>query len=771
MGGTKAGHPKSYFAPYRNVPLEAEEGEHLTTRLTDEAIAGLDRLEPPFLMHLAYYTVHTPLQAAPERVAERMEAGVKGKKHATYAAMVEGLDAEFGRLMAALEERGLKESTLVLFTSDNGGLGGVTNTQPLRGFKGTLDEGGIRVPWMVRLPGRIAPRVDETPVHHADLLPTLAGIAGVEPEASVVDGADLGGLWFEGRPLAERALLWHFPVYLEGRSDRFPTWRTTPGCALRLGDTKLVEYFEDRLDGARRLELYDLDADPRESKDRADEDEERLKEMRDALDAALRRAGAKIPVTPAPQPESGRSRSAARPRRAAERAAPGLHSWTWSRARIAVPCSSSPPGASTRAPTQCSMKRVAGCRYQLTPSSRSRLRPPRTGPSSRSTQERRAASSTAPGPFSRVVPRVGHLRGAQAAAVLVPGHLPLAEEGLERHVAAHEPRRGVLGPDALARRVEPLGDHRPAVPEVEPLQGAHEEPVGLQRPRVHDLWGEARARTRAEHDPVRSRLPKGESSADLDEASVPRLMQNARDHRAARAEIVGKREPLAHAERARLQGPRIGASGPLRAAAAARRERVGRRGALDEGEVGDARHGLQAEGLAELARPDVRPREDAEARRAVVADEQVLPVDLAAREVDLAAHAHVLQRAPFLEAHVGQPARAAQPLGVVEVLPERRAHVLEIRLEKIHVEPRPDPRLHVRHPHAHPVPEGPRQRRPTRGQRRQVLPAQRRPRTARRGGPPRGHRAKRARKHPGTLTKAPRPAAREADSSQAIPRL
>ncbi|MEC8494166.1 MAG: sulfatase-like hydrolase/transferase, partial [Planctomycetota bacterium] len=286
------------------VPLEAEEGEHLTTRLTDEAIAGLDRLEPPFLMHLAYYTVHTPLQAAPERVAERMEAGVKGKRHATYAAMVEGLDAEFGRLMAALEERGLKESTLVLFTSDNGGQGSVTNTQPLRGFKGTLDEGGIRVPWMVRLPGRITPRVDETPVHHADLLPTLAGIAGVDPEASVVDGADLGGLWFEGRPLAERALLWHFPVYLEGRSDRFPTWRTTPGCALRLGDTKLVEYFEDRLDGARRLELYDLDADPRESKDRADEDEERVKEMRDALDAALRRAGAKVPVTPAPQPES-----------------------------------------------------------------------------------------------------------------------------------------------------------------------------------------------------------------------------------------------------------------------------------------------------------------------------------------------------------------------------------------------------------------------------------------------------------------------------------
>ena len=197
----------------------------------------------------------------------------------------------------------------------------MTNTQPLRGFKGTLDEGGIRVPWMVRLPGRIAPRVDETPVHHADLLPTLAGIAGVEPEASVIDGADLGGLWFEGRPLAERALLWHFPVYLEGRSDRFPTWRTTPGSALRLGDTKLVEYFEDRLDGARRLEPTTRRRPARVEGPRG-RGRGATEGVRDALDAALRRTGAKIPVTPAPQPESEAERGAARPRRAERGAGP-----------------------------------------------------------------------------------------------------------------------------------------------------------------------------------------------------------------------------------------------------------------------------------------------------------------------------------------------------------------------------------------------------------------------------------------------------------------
>lgn len=295
VGGTRAGHPKSYFAPYKNVPLEAEDGEQLTRRLTDEAIAGLDRLEPPFLMHLAYYTVHTPLQAEPERVAERLEAGVKGKKRATYAAMVEGLDREFGRLMAGLEERGLADSTLVLFTSDNGGLGSVTNAEPLRGYKGTLDEGGIRVPWMVRLPGRIEPGVDATPVHHADVLPTLAALAGTAPAADTIDGVDLGALWFERERLEERTLLWHFPAYLEGRSDRFGTWRTTPGCALRRGDLKIVEYFEARLDGGRRLELYDIAADPREGRDRAADRVETLERMRMELDAALRRTGARIP--------------------------------------------------------------------------------------------------------------------------------------------------------------------------------------------------------------------------------------------------------------------------------------------------------------------------------------------------------------------------------------------------------------------------------------------------------------------------------------------
>lgn len=297
VGGSRAGHPKSYFAPFKNVDLgEVEDGACLTERLTDEAIAALDRLEPPFLMHLAYYTVHTPLQAEPERVQERLDAGVKGKARATYAAMVERLDSEFGRLMAALDSKGLAGDTLVLFTSDNGGLGSVTNRAPLRGFKGTLDEGGVRVPWMLRLPGRIEPGVDATPVHHMDVLPTLAALAGVEPAAEELDGCDLGPLVFQRDEMPVRDLLWHFPAYLEGRSDRFERWRTTPGSSIRRGRWKLLEFHESRRGKTRVFELYDLLSDPKEERDVASVEVDMVASLRAALDGRLGEVGARFPA-------------------------------------------------------------------------------------------------------------------------------------------------------------------------------------------------------------------------------------------------------------------------------------------------------------------------------------------------------------------------------------------------------------------------------------------------------------------------------------------
>ncbi|MFT5735586.1 MAG: arylsulfatase A-like enzyme [Planctomycetota bacterium] len=268
IGGNQRGHPKSYFAPYKNPDLkDGPEGEYLTTRLTDEAIGLLDQLEPPFLMHLAYYTVHTPLQAPKARVEERKAAGAP---HPKYAAMVEALDHEFGRLLGAVDERGLARDTVVIFTSDNGGYGPVTNTEHLRGFKGTLDEGGVRVPLLVRWPGRVRPGVSAEPMHHVDFMPTLSELAGAGAPEATVDGVSLAPHWSKKAPLAKRTMAWHFPCYLEGKSDRFPEWRTTPGGSLiEEGRWKLVHYFDERADGTARFELYDLANDPKEEFDRA----------------------------------------------------------------------------------------------------------------------------------------------------------------------------------------------------------------------------------------------------------------------------------------------------------------------------------------------------------------------------------------------------------------------------------------------------------------------------------------------------------------------
>lgn len=304
IGGNQRGHPKSYFAPYKNPALkDGPDGEYLTTRLTGEAIAQMDELKPPFLMHLAYYTVHTPIQAPKGRVEERRRAGAKSPK---YAAMVEAMDAEFGRLIAALEAKGLAKDTLVFFTSDNGGYGPVTSTERLRGFKGTLDEGGIRVPWIVRWPSRIAPGVTDAPVHHVDVAPTLeavagmgtdAGSAGEVQDAPVLDGIDLTALWLHRELPATRPLLWHFPVYLEGKSDRFPGWRTTPGCAFRYGSLKLVEYFGAG-PAAGRQELFDLSGDPRETADVAAQREAEVQLLQARRDELLERLGARFPMLP-----------------------------------------------------------------------------------------------------------------------------------------------------------------------------------------------------------------------------------------------------------------------------------------------------------------------------------------------------------------------------------------------------------------------------------------------------------------------------------------
>lgn len=304
VAGNHRGHPPSYFSPYRNAQLaDGPDGEYLTDRLTREALAFLDRRESdrPFFLYFPFYTVHTPIQGKPEKVEKYREL-LAGKKpaHPGYAAMVESLDENVGRLLAKIDELGLRESTLVIFTSDNGGLGGYeglgtreyTSNAPLRGGKGMLHEGGIRVPLIVRWPGQVpAGKVSSTPVITLDFYPTLAALAGVTENLPALDGVNLLPILRdpEGATLpGDRALFWHFPGYLQANVQR-GTWRTKPGGVIRLGRHKLIEYFEDG-----RRELYDLEEDIGEKRDLSSERPElveklhaRLKEWREAVRAPL----------------------------------------------------------------------------------------------------------------------------------------------------------------------------------------------------------------------------------------------------------------------------------------------------------------------------------------------------------------------------------------------------------------------------------------------------------------------------------------------------
>ena len=270
FGGNRTGSPRGgYFSPYRNPQLtDGPTGEHLTDRLSSEAANVIRQhvrqsSEKPLFIYLPFYAVHTPIQAKPRLAAEyakRETAG--GHKNAKYAAMVETMDAGVGRVLAALDEMRIADNTLVIFTSDNGGLGGytsadrqlpngITDNAPLKGGKGMLYEGGIRVPMIVRWPGHTRPGSScPTPVITVDFYPTLAEIASASlPAGQPRDGVSITGL-FRGKDLPQRPLFWHFPGYLQAYGRR-GAWRTTPAAAVRLGDWKLIEFFEDG-----RRELY-----------------------------------------------------------------------------------------------------------------------------------------------------------------------------------------------------------------------------------------------------------------------------------------------------------------------------------------------------------------------------------------------------------------------------------------------------------------------------------------------------------------------------------
>jgi len=308
IGGTFWGAPSTYFYPYkgssrfggefRYVPdLEfGAEGEYLTDRLTDEALRIMDKVKnKPFFLNLCYHTVHTPIEGKPELVEYYRKKVRPGMHHQNYeyAAMVHSLDENVGRVLDKIDELGIADHTVVIFFSDNGGYINmfkekvVTSNYPLRCGKGSLYEGGIREPLIIRWPGIIkAGSVCSEPVSSIDFYPTMLSMtsqAGDSKHNADMDGISLVPLLKNPTARLERqALYWHYPHY-------YPT--TTPVSSIRQGDWKLLEYLEDN-----QIELYNLSNDIGEQKNLAETMPEKAWELRNNLNAWRKAVNAQMPA-------------------------------------------------------------------------------------------------------------------------------------------------------------------------------------------------------------------------------------------------------------------------------------------------------------------------------------------------------------------------------------------------------------------------------------------------------------------------------------------
>lgn len=305
VGGNATGSPKGgYFAPFDNPQLpDAPEGRHLTDLIANEAARFIaEQSDRPFLLYLPFYSVHSPIQAKPELIA-RYEAKEPsgGHDNPKYAAMIETLDSAVGLVLDALENTGVADNTAVLFYSDNGGVGGYANAgvtsnewtdnAPLRGGKGMLYEGGVRVPLIVRWPG-VTPMSATAvePVMCVDFFPTLLDIAGIPlPQDREIDGVSFVDMIRTGHSFDPRPpILWHFPGYLQGNGPG--NWRTTPGGAIRVENYKLIEFFE-----TGQVELYDLAEDIGEQINLAPIEPEKTSELRAMLQEWRARTNAPMP--------------------------------------------------------------------------------------------------------------------------------------------------------------------------------------------------------------------------------------------------------------------------------------------------------------------------------------------------------------------------------------------------------------------------------------------------------------------------------------------
>ena len=289
IGGCSYGGPPTFFDPYR-IPFltDRKEGEYLPDRLADETISFMRKqvqAKKPFYVALWNYTVHWPMEAPAEFVAKWADKPKVGYNHKIYPAMLETMDLAIARVLGELERLKIEEETFVVFTSDNGPFGGVGDARPLRGDKGHLYEGGIRVPLIVRWPGKVAAgKVREDPVILTDFYPTLLEVAGLKTRKHYPgDGESLLPLLTDKGDLERDALFWHYPNFAFHRDNRL-------GSAIRMGDYKLIEFFD-----RNEVELYNLRVDLGEKKNLAGVEAGRVQEMRKRLSLWREKSGARMP--------------------------------------------------------------------------------------------------------------------------------------------------------------------------------------------------------------------------------------------------------------------------------------------------------------------------------------------------------------------------------------------------------------------------------------------------------------------------------------------
>ncbi len=300
IGGNDLGQPPSYFDPY--LPAQPrqfyeittlkprKEGEFLTDREGDEVVDYIQsKKEKKFFIHWAPYAVHTPIMGKPDMVEKYKQKEPGNQRNPEYAALVESVDQNVGKVIEALDELGLREKTLVIFTSDNGGLiwdyeNPITNNYPLKSQKGYPYEGGIRVPTIVSWPGKLPMgALSESPIITMDWIPTILDFMGENPVQEGLEGISLKPILENPSQKVDRDLFWHFPHY---RLNDI-----VPYAIVRSGDYKLIHYFDGSQD-----ELYNLDFDMEEKVNVISTRKAIADQLQIKLEKWLEETGARLPV-------------------------------------------------------------------------------------------------------------------------------------------------------------------------------------------------------------------------------------------------------------------------------------------------------------------------------------------------------------------------------------------------------------------------------------------------------------------------------------------